>query len=50
MISSFITSFAALLEPHLGRSKELLAEQITLAPENIQGDLAFPCFKCAKEL
>ncbi|MDR0650525.1 MAG: hypothetical protein LBG59_03860 [Candidatus Peribacteria bacterium] len=27
----------------------MLQEQITLAPENVEGDLAFPCFKIAKE-
>jgi arginyl-tRNA synthetase len=27
----------------------VLQEQITLAPENVEGDLAFPCFKIAKE-
>jgi arginyl-tRNA synthetase len=28
---------------------ELIKDQIVLAPDNIEGDLAFPCFRVAKD-
>ena len=49
MLYSYQQAFAKLLEQQLGILQEILADQITLAPENIEGDLAFPCFKIAKD-
>jgi arginyl-tRNA synthetase len=49
MLSDYQSAFARLLEKQLGILSEVLQDQITLAPENIQGDLAFPCFRIAKD-
>ncbi|MDR3168835.1 MAG: hypothetical protein LBU27_03640 [Candidatus Peribacteria bacterium] len=49
MLSDYQSAFAKLLEKQLGILSEVLQDQITLAPENIQGDLAFPCFRIAKD-
>lgn len=50
MIAQYIDAFARLLARYLPFPSEFLATQITLAPENVEGDLAFPCFRLAKEL
>ncbi len=41
-------SILASVFPNL--SEEELIKQIQLTPEDIEGDLAFPCFRFAKEL
>ncbi|MDR0860517.1 MAG: hypothetical protein LBO09_06160 [Candidatus Peribacteria bacterium] len=49
MLTTYQSAFAQLLEKHLGILSEVLQEQITLAPDTIEGDLAFPCFRIAKD-
>ncbi|MDR2540739.1 MAG: hypothetical protein LBD11_02925 [Candidatus Peribacteria bacterium] len=49
MLATYQSAFAQLLEKDLGILSEVLQEQITLAPDNIEGDLAFPCFRIAKD-
>lgn len=49
MLHLYQSEFAKLLEKKLGILAEIIVNQITLAPENIEGDLAFPCFKIAKD-
>lgn len=49
MLKTYQREFAKALEQQLGILQEILEEQIVLAPDNIQGDFAFPCFRIAKE-
>lgn len=48
-MQTYIHTFASLLQPVLNLPIDEIEDQITLAPENVQWDLAFPCFKIAKE-
>jgi arginyl-tRNA synthetase len=49
MLSLYQLEFAKLLEKQLGILSEVIIAQIVLAPENVEGDLAFPCFRIAKD-
>ena len=49
MLQHYLQEFAKLLKKQTWILEETLLNQITLAPENIEGDLAFPCFRIAKE-
>lgn len=48
-MQKYLKYLAELIADKLGKSVPEIESQITLAPENIQWDLAFPCFKFAKE-
>lgn len=49
-MDTYKKKFAEILQKKLTESSiEELISQIQLTPENIEGDLAFPCFKFAKE-
>ena len=50
MFNSFKYQFAELLAPHLPLDLDQITSLIVPAPENIAGDLAFPCFQLAKSL
>lgn len=50
MLQTYTKEYANILSQHLPLSTEELQSQITLAPENIAGDFAFPCFQLAKTL
>lgn len=50
MLNSFKYQFAQLLAPHLPLEIEQIASLIVPAPDNVRGDLAFPCFQLAKSL
>lgn len=50
MFQKYQKAFAAALAPYLDLSSEDLLAMIVLAPENVEGDLAFPCFSFAKSL
>lgn len=50
MFNSFKYQFAELLAPHLPLDLDQITSLIVPAPENVAGDLAFPCFQPAKSL
>ncbi|MCR5412365.1 MAG: hypothetical protein K6E76_05300 [Patescibacteria group bacterium] len=50
MFQTFKTEFAQLLAKIFPLSAQELENEITLAPENVEGDFAFPCFKLSKTL
>lgn len=50
MFQKYQKIFAAVLASHLDLTSEDLLPMIVLAPENVEGDLAFPCFSFAKSL
>lgn len=50
MLASYKQQFAQLLASQFDFDQDQIFEQIQLAPENIDGDLAFPCFLLAKQL
>ena len=49
MLNSYFQQFAQLLSRQFKISEDTILEQITLAPDNIEGDLAFPTFKFSKQ-
>ncbi len=49
MISAFIRHFADIIEKNTNFSLEEILAMIEIPPENIPGDLAFPCFQLAKQ-
>ena len=50
MLSTYKNHFADTLTTHIPLKREQLIALIERPPENIPGDLAFPCFQLAKEL
>lgn len=50
MFNSFKFQFAQLLAPNLPLAIEQIVDMIVPAPENVEGDIAFPCFQLAKSL
>lgn len=48
MFQTFKTEFAQLLAKIFPLSAQEIENEIALAPENIEGDFAFPCFKLSK--
>jgi arginyl-tRNA synthetase len=50
MLIHYIEGFAQLLATATGLPYEDIFLMIEIPPENISGDLAFPCFQLAKEL
>ena len=51
MIALFKEKFAEfLLEFFVDKTRDELQNMIEIPPENIPGDLAFPCFTLAKDL
>lgn len=50
MLNTFKFQFAQLLSQYLPLSSDQIVEMVVLAPENVAGDLAFPCFQLAKTL
>lgn len=50
MIQTYQSSFAEILAEELPLSKEEILDLIEIAPENIEWDLAFPCFQISKIL
>ena len=50
MLLSYKNKFAELLSPFFQVSEEELLPLIQMAPDNVKGDLAFPCFQFAKSL
>ena len=50
MFQTFKTEFAQLLAKIFPLSAQEIENEITLAPENVEGDFAFPCFKLSKIL
>lgn len=49
MLSSYKQHFAEILVQHIDLSLETILSLIEIPPENIPGDLAFPCFQLAKQ-
>jgi arginyl-tRNA synthetase len=50
MIHGYKKSFAYILAKDLPWDEETIASLIQMAPDGVEGDLAFPCFQLAKEL
>ena len=50
MIQKLMNEFAELIAPNLWVSVDEVASDIVIAPDNVEGDFAFPCFKRAKTL
>ena len=50
MIQKLMNEFAELIAPNLWVSVDEIVSDIVIAPDNVKGDLAFPCFKRAKTL
>ena len=50
MLSQFIKEFAEVIAPALWVSVDEVIWDIVIAPDNVKGDFAFPCFKRAKTL
>ena len=50
MLNQFIKEFANLIAPALWVSINEVIWDIVIAPDNVKGDFAFPCFKRAKTL
>ena len=50
MLNQFIEEFANLLAPALWIFVDEVIWDIVIAPDNVKGDFAFPCFKRAKTL
>lgn len=50
MLSAYKHHFATILASHLDMSVDTITSMIARAPENIEWDLAFPCFTLAKTL
>ena len=50
MLLSYKNKFAELLSPFFQVSEQELLPLIQMAPDNVKGDLAFPCFQFAKSL
>ena len=50
MLLSYKNKFAELLSPFFQVSEQELLPLIQIAPDNVKGDLAFPCFQFAKSL
>ena len=50
MLLTYKSAFASLLASYFQLAKEDLLPLIQMAPDNIKGDLAFPCFQFAKSL
>ena len=50
MLLTYKSAFASLLASYFQVSKEELLPLIQMAPDNVKGDLAFPCFQFAKSL
>ncbi len=50
MLAKYKEAFADALAPHIQIDKEWLLSMIELAPDHVEGDLAFPCFQLAKTM
>lgn len=50
MLASYKEQFAEILSSYFQVAKEELLPLIQMAPDNVKGDLAFPCFQFAKSL
>ena len=50
MLNQFIKEFANLIAPALWVSVDEVIWDIVIAPDNVKGDFAFPCFRRAKTL
>ena len=50
MLLTYKSAFASLLASYFQVSEEELLPLIQMAPDNVKGDLAFPCFQFAKSL
>ena len=50
MLNTFKIQFAQILSEHLPLEIEDICTLIVPAPENVAGDLAFPCFQLAKTM
>lgn len=48
MLTSYKSQFAALLAPYFQVTEWELLSLIQQTPDNVTGDLAFPCFQFAK--
>ena len=50
MIQKLMNEFAGLIAPNLWAGVDEIVWDIVIAPDNVKGDFAFPCFKRAKTL
>ena len=50
MIQKLMYEFAELIAPNLWVSVDGIVSDVVIAPDNVKGDFAFPCFKRAKTL
>ena len=50
MIQKLMYEFAELIAPNLWVSENEIVSDVVIAPDNVKGDFAFPCFKRAKTL
>ena len=50
MLLTYKSAFASLLASYFQVSKKEFLPLIQMAPDNVKGDLAFPCFQFAKSL
>jgi len=50
MIQKLMNEFAELIAPNLWVSVDEIVSDVVIAPDNVKGDFAFPCFKWAKTL
>lgn len=50
MIQNLMNEFAELIAPNLWVSVDEIISDVVIAPDNVKGDFAFPCFKRAKTL
>ena len=49
MIEAYKSHFANILQEKIGIPVEEILDIIEISPDNIPGDLAFPCFQLAKQ-